>query len=102
MIRDKIFLKLLRLTPEAEGGFLLTDFPSNVKEAEQLESFRGGLNAFVHVSLPDHILVDIEESKISCNDCGKVYYKNDIIDTEYGVHIEAHTPKDGHCGDCGS
>jgi hypothetical protein len=41
----------------------LTDFPNNVPEAESLETFRGGLNAFVHVSLPDDILVDIEENK---------------------------------------
>jgi hypothetical protein len=32
------------------------------------------MNAFVHLSLPDEILVDIEENKLTCNDCGRVYY----------------------------
>jgi hypothetical protein len=38
------------------------------------------MNAFVHLSLPDEILVDIEESKYKCADCSRMYYKNDIID----------------------
>lgn len=41
----------------------MTDFPNNAADAEQLESYKGGLNAFVHVSLPDDILMDIEENK---------------------------------------
>lgn len=81
----------------------MTDFPNNVPEAETLETFRGGLNAFVHVSLPDDILVDIEESKCQCNDCGRLYYSETIHDKEYGIHIEPFAPhKDGHCVDCGS
>jgi hypothetical protein len=67
-----------------------------------LESYRGGLNAFVHVSLPDDILVDIEENKLSCGDCGRVYFSETIIDKEYGIHIDPFMPKDGHCVDCGS
>jgi hypothetical protein len=67
-----------------------------------LETFRGGVNAFVHVSLPDDILVDIEENKHVCGDCGKTYYSEGIHDEEYGIHIDPHMPKDGHCGDCGS
>ena len=67
-----------------------------------MEEFKGGLNAFVHVSLPDEILVDIEESKLSCHDCGKVYYKNDVISEEHGIQIEKFVPEDGHCDDCGS
>jgi hypothetical protein len=81
----------------------LTDFPNNVPEAESLETFRGGLNAFVHVSLPDDILVDIEENKHQCNDCGRLYYSETIHHEEYGIHIEPFMPpKDGHCVDCGS
>lgn len=67
-----------------------------------LEEYRGGLNAFVHISLPDEVLVDIEETKIVCQDCSKHYYKNDVISEEHGVHITAHLPEDGHCFDCGS
>lgn len=60
------------------------------------------MNAFVHVSLPDEILVDIEENKITCNDCGKAYYTHNIHDNENGIHIDSYLPHDGKCGSCGS
>lgn len=81
---------------------MLTDFPNNPAEAESLESYRGGINAFVHVSLPDDILVDIEENKHECGDCGRVYYSETIKDAEYGIYIDPFMPKDGRCVDCGS
>jgi adenylate kinase family enzyme len=103
LLRDKIYLKVLRLTPEAQGGFVLVDFPETIGEAEQLETFRGGLNAAVSVSLPDHVLVELEEAKVSCTDCGKAYYRNEVADEDLRIHIQAHTPADhGHCDDCGS
>lgn len=64
LLRERVHLKLLRLCHQAQNGFVLTDFPENVGQAESLETFRGGLNAFVHVSLPDKVLVDIEESRV--------------------------------------
>ena len=73
-IRDKIALKLLRLTNTGRDGFILTDFPRNLPEAEMLEEYRGGMNSFVHISLPDDIMVAVEESKLQCNDCGRLYY----------------------------
>ena len=60
------------------------------------------MNAVVHLSLPDEILVDIEEHKQNCADCGRVYYPNAIHNEEVGIHIEPFIPKDGHCVDCGS
>jgi hypothetical protein len=61
------------------------------------------LHAFVHVSLPDDILVDIEENKHQCQDCGRLYYSEQIRDDEYGIFIDSFMPpKDGHCVDCGS
>lgn len=102
LVREKIPIKLLRLTAEAQDGLIITDFPDGLDEAELLEEFRGGLNAFVHISLPDEILVDIEESKICCQDCGKTYYKNDVISEEHGVRIDKFLPEDGHCYGCGS
>lgn len=81
---------------------IMIDYPYELQEAELLEEYRGGLNAFVHISLPDEVLVDIEESKICCQDCGKHYYKNDVVSEEHGVNIKAHMPEDGHCFDCGS
>ena len=102
IIAEKIPLKLLRLTPSAQEGMIIIDYPYSVDEAELLEEYRGGLNAFVHVSLPDEILVDIEETKVVCQDCGKHYYKDDVISEEHGVRIETHIPEDGHCFACGS
>ena len=102
IIQEKIPIKLLRLSPAAQEGCILIDFPYEQDEAELLEEFRGGLNAFVHVSLPDEVLVDIEETKVVCQDCGKTYYKDDVISEEHGVRIEAHIPEDGHCFACGS
>lgn len=101
-LQDKVALKLLRLTNTGREGFILTDFPRNVEEAAMLEEFRGGMNAFVHLSLPDDIQVAIEENKLSCTHCGRVYYTETIISEEQGIHIEPFAPKDGHCFDCGS
>lgn len=71
LLKEKVYIKLLRLCSQAQDGFVLTDFPNNAAEAEMLESYRGGINAFVHVSLPDDVLVDIEENKLKCHDCGR-------------------------------
>lgn len=102
LIKEKVHLKLLRLCSQAQNGFILTDFPSNSAEAESLETYKGGVNAFVHVSLPDDILIDIEENKHTCQNCGRVYYSEEIRDEEYGIHIDPFIPKDGNCYDCGS
>ena len=59
----------------------MSDFPHDLRAAEMMEEYKGGLNSFVHLSLPDEVLVDIEETKIICPDSGRVYYKDDIIYT---------------------
>ena len=74
LIKDKIVLKLLRLTSESKDGFILTDFPRELREAELLEEYRGGVNSFVHLSLPEDVMVSIEETKLSCNNCGRDYF----------------------------
>lgn len=102
LLKERVHVKLLRLCTQAQNGFILTDFPSNSNEAETLETFRGGMNSFVHISLPDDILVDIEENKHTCGDCGRVYYSETVHDEEYGIHIDPFMPKEGHCVDCGS
>ena len=102
LLKEKVFTKLLRLSSQASHGFVLTNFPNNSAEAEQLEAFKGGINAFVHLSLPDDILVDIEENKLSCGDCGRQYYPEDIEDAEQGIKIDAFIPENGECHDCGS
>ena len=78
---------------------MLLDYPSSVAEAELMEEYRGGINAFVHLSLPDEILVDIEENKMKCSECSKVWFKNDIKSEQHGIHIEAHNARDFSC-DC--
>jgi adenylate kinase family enzyme len=71
LVKEKVHTKLLRLSSQANNGFVLLNFPNDRAEAETLESYKGGVNAFVHVSLPDDILVDIEENKMACGDCGR-------------------------------
>ena len=62
-IKDKLALKMLRITNTTRDGFILTDFPRIQQEAEMLEEYRGGMNAFVHLNLPEEIQVQVEESK---------------------------------------
>ena len=81
-IKDRVALKLLRLTNTGRDGFVLTDFPRYVQEAEMLEEYRGGMNSFVHISLPDDVMVAIEENKLNCNHCGRVYYNETIVSEE--------------------
>ena len=81
---------------------MLTDFPRSLPEAETLESYKNGISAFVHLSMPDEILVDIEENKFICQDCNKEYFAEDLHDEEHGIRLESFLPDDGHCGDCGS
>ena len=102
IVKEKIPLKLLRLTPAAQEGMIMIDYPYELAEAELMEEYRGGLNAFVHISLPDDVCASIEDTKIVCQDCGKTYYKEDTISDEHGIRIETHIPEDGHCFDCGS
>ena len=80
----------------------MTDFPRVLKEAELLEEFRGGMNSFVHLSLPDDIMVSIEECKLSCNHCGRDYFSETVKNHDQGIHISKFVPEDGHCFDCGS
>ena len=47
-----------------------------------LEEYRGGMNSFVHISLPDDVMVAIEENKLNCNHCGRVYYNETIVSEE--------------------
>lgn len=102
MVKNKLPIKLLRLTASAKQGFILTDFPKEVAEAEMLEEYRGGINSFVHISLPDEIIVAIEATKLVCGDCGRTYYTETYVNKEHGVHIDEFLPLDGHCFDCGS
>ena len=67
-----------------------------------LEEYRGGMNAFVHLNLPEEFQVMVEESKYECQDCGRVYYSETITDPEGNVFIPEFMPEDGHCFDCGS
>lgn len=67
-----------------------------------LEEFRGGINSFVHVSLPDEILVEIEENTFKCQDCGHKYLAEDVTDHDRKIYISKYMPEDGHCNECGS
>ena len=93
---ERIKLKLKKVYPAIKSGTTQVNISlSNVKsirvsiigdkerrEAEILEEYRGGINSFVHLSLPDDVQVAIEETKISCNDCGRNYYPECIVNEE--------------------
>ena len=58
---ERIILKLLQLSPDAQEGFITNDYPTDIKSAEIMEEYKGGLNAFVHLTLPDSVLYQLEE-----------------------------------------
>jgi len=60
------------------------------------------MNSFVHLSMPDEVSISIEENKLECQDCGRLYYSETVTSDEHGIRIEPFMPKDGHCFDCGS
>eukprot|EP00343_Euplotes_focardii_P010455 CAMPEP_0205830482 /NCGR_PEP_ID=MMETSP0206-20130828/41164_1 /ASSEMBLY_ACC=CAM_ASM_000279 /TAXON_ID=36767 /ORGANISM="Euplotes focardii, Strain TN1" /LENGTH=150 /DNA_ID=CAMNT_0053134165 /DNA_START=19 /DNA_END=471 /DNA_ORIENTATION=+ len=65
---EKIGLKLLSLSEYAQEGFILNDFPKTVAEAESLEELAGGMNAFMHLNMPELFLAQIESGKYHCED----------------------------------
>ena len=62
----------------------------------------GGMNAFMHLSMPEVFLAQLESSKYECEDCHAVYYREDIYNNETGNTQSANYPQDGFCNDCGS
>ena len=76
------------------------DYPLTVAEAEHMEEYNGGMNAFVHISMPDEVLVDIEENKMKCTTCDKNQYREDIVNAEHGIRIDSECPKDPFCSGC--
>jgi len=102
LYEEKIPLKLLRLLDYAQEGFVLTDFPSTVQEAEMLEELRGGINIFAHVWMDYEDLLKIEEGKLKCGNCGELYH-SEPVESKSGFIIPGHMPKDHvHCDCCGS
>ena len=80
----------------------MTEFPRNLVEAEMMEEYRGGINSFVHLSVPDDVMVAIEECKHECFHCARNYYSEKVSSEEQNIHIDSFMPKDGICYDCGS
>ena len=99
---EKIGLKLLRIAEYAQEGFILNDFPNTVSDAESLEELSGGMNAFMHLNMPELFLAQIESAKYTCDDWGATYWREDIYDEETGLYQAANYPEDGFCHDCGS
>lgn len=88
--KEKIPLKLLRLTDAAQDGFVLLNYPGSRAEAELMEEYKGGMNSFIHLSMPDEILVEIEENKVKCAETGKVWCDKEIISPELGIRINRY------------
>lgn len=102
-IRDeKIVQKLIRITDVAQDGFILTDFPHTLQDAESLEELKGGMNSFVHLNVPERFLAQLEENKFQCADCGTTYYGTQVEDREFGITQDESLPDDGNCLNCGS
>ena len=80
LLKEKIVLKLLQLNESCQDGFVLSDHPDTLGQAQQLEELGGGLNSFVHFTMPEEILVRVEENKYVCLDCGREYQLEDIYD----------------------
>ena len=66
--KEKLGAKLLRITDYAQEGFILNGFPYSVADAESLEEMDGGMNAFLHISMPEVFLAQMESSKYQCED----------------------------------
>ena len=95
----------MRIHDTAQDGFILSDYPRTVADAETLEELHGGINAFVHLSLPERFLAQLEEAKFQCEDCSTVYYGKEIEDREFGIVQEKTLPSDADnkfCLNCGS
>jgi hypothetical protein len=56
LLKEGIPQKLLRLNHGMQDGFILMDYPFMLTQAEQMETYRGGLNAFVHIHMDEDIL----------------------------------------------
>ena len=65
---EKIGVKLLRINEYAQEGFILNDFPNSVADAESLEEMHGGMNAFLHLNMPEVFLAQLESTKYECRD----------------------------------
>ena len=100
--KEKIGSKLLSINEYAQEGFVLHDFPHCITDAESLEEVDGGMNAFVHLSMPDKFLAQIESAKYQCSDCHAIYWREDVVDEDTGVTQHSNYPADGFCNDCGS
>ena len=99
--RERIVSKLIRVDATAQDGFIMENFPKNVKDAESLEEVQGGINSFVHISMPERFLAKLEEVKYQCKDCNATYYE-EAHDHELGVSQSKTLPDDGFCVSCGS
>ena len=66
--KEKLGLKLLRISEYTQEGFILNDFPSSVADAESLEEMDGGINAFLHINMPELFLAQLESNKYQCED----------------------------------
>lgn len=100
--KEKLGVKLLRITEYAQEGFILNGFPYSIADAESLEEMDGGMNAFLHITMPEVFLAQMESSKYQCDDWGAIYWREDVVDEETGTTQKSNYPEDGFCNDCGS
>lgn len=92
--------KLLTLTKYSELGYVLYDYPNNRHQAKNLEQHsNGGVNLALNLMLKKEVAKLREESRHQCENCGREYFKDNLLLKEEGTDFKANFPEDGVCGD---
>lgn len=97
LVPDEVVIGIIgeRLAqPDCRKGFILDGFPRTVNQAEALDdilkSMGTDLDAVLHITAPDQVIVERLSGRRTCRRCGRVY------------HIATMPPKrDGICDICG-
>jgi len=95
--------KLITLTKYSDKGYVLFDYPSTETQAKSLEkNSDGGINLALNLLLKKEVGFFRENSKHQCENCDRVYYKDDFINQPEGYDLKGFFPENGVCVDCGS
>ena len=80
----------------------MTDFPETLKQAENMEMYKGGLNGAIHLDMSLSLQDQILQSTHACDDCGREYLIEAVQEEKTRTLINKFMPEDGDCFDCGS
>lgn len=57
------------------------------------------MNIAVNLIMNKNISKKREENKYICDNCHRVYYKDEVIHPEQGININGYFPENGVCSD---